>query len=132
MRESSVLWRCRHGKRASDARLPCAHLTLRIWRLLDVGITARCRHLSIGCLRIIAMLFICARICLRILEGNVFYHGKRIGMMSWREPRHLWLESPRIHRQGAVEDASRDRIGDGSAVLAALNHCHNNVIWVIE
>src|SRR5438105_9063266 len=78
------------------------------------------------------MLFICAHICLGILEGNVFYHGKRIRMVGWRQPRHLRLESPRIHRQGALENASRDRSGNGSAMLAALNHCHDNAFWLIE
>jgi len=133
LKESSLFrLRRRDRKSAGHAGLACADFPFSVRRLLDVGISARCRHLSVGCLRIIAMLFICARICLRILEGNVFYHGKRIGMMSWREPRHLWLESSRVHRQGAVENASRDRSGDGSAMLAALNHCHNNVFWVIE
>src|SRR5438067_10390505 len=78
------------------------------------------------------MLFIYAVIWFRILEGNVFYHGERIRMMCRRQPRHLRLESPRVHRQGALENASRDRSSDGSAMLAALNHCHDNVFWLIE
>ena len=48
------------------------------------------------------------------------------------QPRHLRLESPRIHRQSALENASRDWTGDRSAMLAALNHCHDNVFWVIK
>src|SRR5204863_1414650 len=127
-----LLRRCRHWKRASDARLPFTYLALGVRGLLDSGIIARRCHLGIGCLRIIAMLFICARIWFRILEGNVFYHGERIRMMCRRQPRHLRLESPRVHRQGALENASRDRSSDGSAMLAALNHCHDNVFWLIE
>ena len=52
--------------------------------------------------------------------------------MRRRQPRHLWLESSRIHRQGALENASRDWTGDRSAMLAALNHCHDNVFGLIE
>ena len=122
LKKSSLLRRCRHWKRPSDARLPFTYLALGVRGLLYIGITARCRHLGIGCLRIIAMLFICTRIWLRVLKGNVFHHGKRIRMMGRRQPGHLRLESPRIHCQGAVENAGRDGSGDGSAMLAALNH----------
>src|SRR2546423_9810542 len=78
------------------------------------------------------MLFIRTHIGLRILEGNVLDHGKRVRMMGRRQPSHLRLESACIHRQGAVENASGDRSGHGSAMLAALDHCHDNVFWLIK
>ena len=68
----------------SHAGLACAYFPFGVRSLLDIGITAACRHLGIGCLRIIAMLFICIRIWLDILKGNIFYHGERIRMMGWR------------------------------------------------
>ena len=124
--------RSRDRNGAGHAGLTCAYFPFGVRSLLDIGITAACRHLGIGCLRIIAMLFICTHLLLRVLKGNVFYHGKRIRVMCRGQPRHLRLKSPRIHRQRALENASRDWTGDRSTMLAALNHCHNNVFGLIE
>ena len=40
LKKSSLLRRCRHWKRASDARLPFTYLALSVRGLLDIGITA--------------------------------------------------------------------------------------------
>src|SRR5438067_11628758 len=79
------------------------------------------------------MLFIgSAYACLRVFKSYILNRRKRIRMMSWCKPGHLWRKGPRIHRQCALHDTRRDGSGDRSAMLTTLHHDRDDIFRLIE
>ena len=127
MAEARPAWRALHARLA---RL--RHLTLGVRGRLYIGIGASRRHLRVGVLRWIGILFVfAADIRAGIFVINRRDHLKWILLVRRCDPGQLRFEFAFIHRERSLEYARRDWSRDRSTVLSALHHYRDDVFRVV-